>query len=95
MADHLGFKVQRLKDDQCRLLMSNVEVNDTVMNIELIDSITNIEALLRKDDLTLRVGTMKAADTPALREPCSVAWSAWKWLCDIGSAVVPLYSRPR
>jgi hypothetical protein len=49
MADHLGFKVQRLKDDQCRLLMSNVEVNDTVMNIELTDSITNIEALLRED----------------------------------------------
>jgi hypothetical protein len=49
MADHLGFKVQRLKDDQCRLLMSNVEVNDTLVNIELTDSITNIEALLRKD----------------------------------------------
>ena len=39
MADHLGFKVQRLKVDQCRLLMPNVVVNDTL---------TNIEALLRE-----------------------------------------------
>jgi len=29
MADHLGFKIQRLKGDQCLLLMPNVEVNDT------------------------------------------------------------------
>ena len=39
MADHLDFKVQRLKADQCRLFMPNVEVNDTL---------TNIEALLRE-----------------------------------------------
>ena len=29
LADHLGFKIQRLKGDQCLLLMPNVEVNDT------------------------------------------------------------------
>jgi hypothetical protein len=48
MADHLGFKVQRLKADQCRLLMPNVEVNDTLTEIELTDTLTNIEALLRE-----------------------------------------------
>jgi hypothetical protein len=48
MADHLGFKVQRLKADQCRLLMPNVEVNDTLTDIELTDTLTNIEALLRE-----------------------------------------------
>ena len=46
LADHLGFKVQRLKGDQCRLLMPNVESNDTFINIELTDTLTNIEALL-------------------------------------------------
>jgi hypothetical protein len=46
MADHLGFKVQRLKADQCRLLMPNVEVNDTLTDIEITDTMTNIEALL-------------------------------------------------
>src|SRR6478672_8174329 len=29
LAGHVGFKVQRLKVDQCRLLMQNVEVKDT------------------------------------------------------------------
>ena len=29
LADHLGFKVQRLKGDECQLLMPNVEGNDT------------------------------------------------------------------
>ena len=48
MADHLGFKVQRLKVDQCRLLMPNVVVNDTLTEIELTDNLTNIEALLRE-----------------------------------------------
>ena len=48
MADHLGFKVQRLKVDQCRLLMPNVVVNDTLTEIELTDTLTNIEALLRE-----------------------------------------------
>jgi hypothetical protein len=48
MADHLGFKVQRLKADQCRLLMPNVEVNDTHTDIELTDTLTDIEALLRE-----------------------------------------------
>jgi len=48
MADHLGFKVQRLKVDQCRLLMQNVEVKDTFTDIELTDTLTNIEAWLRK-----------------------------------------------
>jgi hypothetical protein len=48
MADHLGFKVQRLKADQCRLLMPNVEVNDTLTEIELTDTLNNIEALLRE-----------------------------------------------
>jgi hypothetical protein len=48
LADHLGFKVQRLKGDQCRLLMPNVEANDTFINIELTDTLTNIEALLRE-----------------------------------------------
>jgi hypothetical protein len=48
MADHLGFKIQRLKADQCRLLMPNVEVNDTLTNIEVTDTLTNIEALLRE-----------------------------------------------
>jgi hypothetical protein len=47
MANHLGFTVQRLKGDQCRLLMPNVEVKDTLTNIELTDSLTNIEAWLR------------------------------------------------
>jgi hypothetical protein len=45
LADHLGFKVQRLK---CQLLMPNVEANDTFINIELSDTLTNIEALLRE-----------------------------------------------
>jgi hypothetical protein len=48
MADHLGFKVQRLKVDQCRLLMPNVVVNDTLTEIELTDTLTNIEALLHE-----------------------------------------------
>ena len=48
MADHLGFKVQRLKVDQCRLLMPNVVGNDTLTEIELTDTLTNIEALLRE-----------------------------------------------
>jgi hypothetical protein len=48
MADHLGFKVQRLKGDQCRLLMPNVEVSDTLTNIEFTDTLANIEASLRK-----------------------------------------------
>jgi len=48
MADHLGFKVQCLKADQCRLLMQNVEVKDTFTDIELTDTLTNIEAWLRK-----------------------------------------------
>jgi hypothetical protein len=48
MADHLGFKVQRLKGEQCNLLMPNVEVNGTLVNIELTDTLTNIEAFLRK-----------------------------------------------
>jgi hypothetical protein len=48
MADHLGFKVQRLKGDRCQLLMPNVEANDTFINIELSDTFTNIEALLRE-----------------------------------------------
>jgi hypothetical protein len=48
LADYLGFKVQRLKADQCRLLMPNVEVNDTLTNIEVTDTLTNIEALLRE-----------------------------------------------
>jgi hypothetical protein len=48
MADHLGFKVQRLKADQCPLLMPNVEVDDTLTDIELADTLTNIEALLRE-----------------------------------------------
>ena len=48
MADHLDFKVQRLKADQCRLLMPNVEVNDTFINIELTDTLINIESLLRE-----------------------------------------------
>jgi hypothetical protein len=48
MADHLGFKVQRLKGDQCRLLMPNVEVSDILTNIEFTDTLANIEASLRK-----------------------------------------------
>jgi hypothetical protein len=48
MADHLGFKVQRLKGDECRLLMPNVEVTDTLVNIELTDTLTNIENCLRQ-----------------------------------------------
>jgi hypothetical protein len=48
MADHLGFKVQRLKGDQCRLLMPNVEAKDTLTNIELTGTLTNIEASLRE-----------------------------------------------
>ena len=39
MADHLSFKVQRLKADQCRLLMPNVGVNDTLTEIEFTDSL--------------------------------------------------------
>jgi hypothetical protein len=35
-----------LKADQCRLLMPNVEVNDTLTDIEITDTMTNIEALL-------------------------------------------------
>ena len=50
LADHLGFKVQRLKGDQGRLLMPNVEVSDTFINIELTDTLTNIESLLREAD---------------------------------------------
>ena len=46
LADHLGFKVQRLKGDRCQLLMPNVEANDTFINIELTDTLPNIEALL-------------------------------------------------
>ncbi len=48
LADHLGFKVQRLKGDQCQLFMPNVEANDTFINIELTDTLTSIEALLRE-----------------------------------------------
>ena len=48
MADHLGFKVHRLKSNQCRLLMPNVEVKNTLTNIELTDTLTNIEAWLRE-----------------------------------------------
>jgi hypothetical protein len=48
MADHLGFKVQRLKGDQCRMLMPNVKVKETLTNIELTDTLTNIEAWLRR-----------------------------------------------
>ena len=50
LADHLGFKVQRLKGDRCQLLMPNVEANDTFINIELTDTLTNIEALLCEAD---------------------------------------------
>jgi len=48
MADHLGFKVQRLKTDQCRLFMANVEVKDILTNTDLTDNLANIEALLRE-----------------------------------------------
>jgi hypothetical protein len=48
MADDLGFKVERLKGDKCRLLMPNVEVTDTLVNIELTDTLTNIENCLRQ-----------------------------------------------
>jgi len=37
-----------LKAGQCRLLMPNVEVNDTLTDIELTDTLTDIEALLRE-----------------------------------------------
>ena len=50
LAAHLGFKVQRLKGDQCWLLMPNVEVSDTFINIELTDTLINIESLLREAD---------------------------------------------
>ena len=48
MADHLGFKVERLKADQCRLFMANVEVEDILTSIDLTDNLANIEALLRE-----------------------------------------------
>ena len=48
LADHLGFKVQRLKGDQCWLLMPNVEVSDTFINIELTDTLTNIEVFVAR-----------------------------------------------
>jgi hypothetical protein len=47
MANHLGFKVQRLKGDQCRLFMSHVDINDTLTDIELTDTLTGIEGWLR------------------------------------------------
>ena len=47
MAEYLGFKVQRLKDDQCKLLMSNVQANNILLNIEFTDNLTNIEVWLR------------------------------------------------
>jgi hypothetical protein len=48
MADHLGYEVQRLKGDQCRLFMPNVEVNDTLVDIELTDTLTSIEGWLQQ-----------------------------------------------
>jgi hypothetical protein len=63
MADHLGFKIQRLKGDQCRLLMPNIEVKDTLTNIELTDTLPNIEAWLREaaeEDLVPSGGRKKS-----------------------------------
>jgi hypothetical protein len=48
MADHLGFKVRRLKGDQCKLLMPNVEVKGTLTDVELTGTLSNIEDWLRK-----------------------------------------------
>jgi hypothetical protein len=48
MADHLGFKVRRLKGDQCQLLMPNVEVKGTLTDVELTGTLSNIEDWLRK-----------------------------------------------
>jgi hypothetical protein len=48
MADYLGFKVQRLKGDQCRLLMPNVKAHDIIIDIEFTDSLTDIEVSLRE-----------------------------------------------
>ena len=47
MADYLGFKVQRLKANQCRLFMPNVEAHDIIIDIEFTDNIANIEVSLR------------------------------------------------
>ena len=48
MADNLGFKVQRLKGDQCQLLMPNVTAHDIIIDIEFTDSLTNIQVSLRE-----------------------------------------------
>ena len=48
MADYLGFKVQRLKGDQCQLLMPNVKVHEIIIDIEFTDSLTNIQASLHE-----------------------------------------------
>jgi hypothetical protein len=47
MADHLGFKVRRLKGGQCQLLMPNVEVKGTLTDVELTGTLSNIEDWLR------------------------------------------------
>ena len=48
MADHLGFEVQRLKGDKCRLLIPDVKAVNILASVEFTDSLTNIEALLRE-----------------------------------------------
>jgi hypothetical protein len=53
MADHLGYKVERLKGDHCRLLMPNVEVQhsevqQSIVDIELTDTFAQIEDWLRE-----------------------------------------------
>jgi hypothetical protein len=48
MAAHLGFKVQRLKGDQCRLLIPDVKANEIFTDIEFTDNLTNIEVSLRE-----------------------------------------------
>ena len=48
MADHLGFEVQRLKGDKCRLLIPNVKAVNILASVEFTDSLTNIESSLRE-----------------------------------------------
>jgi len=48
MADHLGFKVQRLRGDRCQLLMPRIKADDIIMDIEFTDSLTNIQLSLRQ-----------------------------------------------
>jgi hypothetical protein len=48
MADYLSFEVQRLKRDQCRLLMPNIKAKNILASVELTDSLTNIEFLLHE-----------------------------------------------